>query len=1204
MMSKGYRAANRTGFLGMVVVVAVLCAYVGVAHAESSWWQVTSTPTPSIIRPGDGHDEVQQLAVSAEGGQFVLLEPGDFEFAFFKWDATPEEVQTGLEGLYGKGNVEVTGGPGDAGARKPYVITFVGALADHEVPLIEGAYSPSFLEGGRKEAVVTELTPGSSDGELVLAVTNLGDGTVHAAGSPVTITDKLPPGLTAIGIAGGDSHDNYLVNKTLSCSLSSLSCTFEGVLAPYEQLEIVINVSAQAGASEQLENEVLVSGGNTPPVNVRRPLTVGSAQTPFGVENYELYPANEDGSPATQAGSHPFQLTTTLDLDTKLEPVWWPFGKRFLTEVHPAALVKDLHFNIPPGLIGDPTPLPQCSDAQFSVPEKGQGNSAYNNCPANTAIGVATVVVSNALSQETMPEVITVPLFNLVPSHGEPARFGFSPLVGSVTLDTYVRTGGDYGVVVHVDNITQLVGFMASEVTFWGVPGDPRHNQSRGTECLEGSFAGAAPCTSGGEEHPSPFVILPTSCTGPLQTSIEADSWANPGVFTSKGYTFQSIQGEPLGMDGCNRLSFEPSISLTPDGQSGSTPTGLTVGVHVPQTASLNPTGDAESTVKDTTVALPVGVGLNPTAADGLSSCGLGEIGLESAVEQTCPESSKVGTVEIRTPLLPNPLVGAAYLAQQDANPFGSLIALYLVVRDPISGVLVKLAGQVTPDPVTGQLVSTFKETPQLPFEDLSLHFFGGSRAPLGTPALCGGYTTRASIAPWSGNAPVESSSEFRITSGPNDSPCSNPLPFDPSLTTGSLNIQAGAFTPFTMTMSREDGNQNLDAIQLKMPPGLLGTLSSVKLCGEAEGNAGTCGPESLIGHTTVSVGLGGNPYTVTGGEVFITGPYDGAPYGLSIVNPAKAGPFDLGKVVVRAKIEVNPENAALTITSDSTGPYAIPQILDGIPLEIKHVNVSIDRPDFTFNPTNCAPQQIGGGLTSSQGAFSALHVPFQVTNCAVLAFKPIFSVSTNGKTSRAKGASLNVKLTYPKAAFGTQANIGKVKVDLPKQLPSRLTTLQKACPDSVFNANPASCPADSRIGSATATTPVLPVHLEGPAYFVSHGGAKFPELIVALSGEGVTVYLHGETFISPAGITSSTFRTIPDVPIGTFELKLPQGPDSALAANGNLCTSKLVMPTTFVGANGVSLKQSTPITVTGCPKHKTKTKKAKKKSKHKKKGK
>jgi hypothetical protein len=564
-------------------------------------------------------------------------------------------------------------------------------------------------------------------------------------------------------------------------------------------------------------------------------------------------------------------------------------------------------------------------------------------------------------------------------------------------------------------------------------------------------------------------------------------------------------------------------------------------------------------------VTLPAGVAIDSAGADGLQACSLGEVGLESPMEQSCPEAAKVGTVEIKTPLLPNPLVGAAYLAQQNANPFGSLVALYMVVKDPVSGVIVKLAGEVKPDAVTGQLVSTFKETPQLPFEDLALHFFGGSRAPLGTPALCGSYSTMASIVPGSGNPAVQ---------------------FAPSLSTGSLNLQAGAFTPFTMTMSREDGNQNLDAIQLKMPPGLLGEISKVKLCGEAEGNAGTCGPESLIGETVVSVGLGGNPFTVKGGRVYITGPYAGAPYGLSIVNPAKAGPFDLGQVVVRAKIDVDPTNAAITITSDSTGPYRIPQIIDGIPLEIKHVNVTITRPEFTFNPTNCAPQQIGGSLTSSQGAVSTLHVPFQVTNCAVLGFKPIFSVSTAGKTSRAGGASLNVKLTYPKAPFGSQANIGKVKVDLPKQLPSRLTTLQKACPDSVFNANPAACPAASRIGSATATTPVLPVHLEGPAFFVSHGGAKFPELIIALSGQGVTVYLHGETFINKAGITSSTFRTIPDVPIGTFELHLPQGANSALAANGNLCASRLIMPTTFVAANGMSIHQSTPITVTGCPKH------------------
>jgi hypothetical protein len=1045
------------------------------------------------------------------------------------------------------------------------------------------------------------------EGQVVVEVSNLGDAYANAVEDPVSIVEKLPAGVTPAAVypEGGGSTIGYDYAKSLtSCATAgqTVTCTYSGLpLLAYERLMIAIDVKVTPGAGDGM-NEVNVAGGGASPVVARHRLALSDSVPPYGVENYEITPEEEGGAVDTQAGSHPFQLTTTLTLNTNAVPIFNPF-KEDLPEAQPLEFTKDLRFNLPAGLVGNPTPLPKCS--MFVFMEEAAQRPIQ--CPDNTVVGVASPIVTNINKNARVPYAFSTPLYSLEPSVGEPARFGFFvPFAQPVILDVSVRTGGDYGVVVTVPDLTQDVEFIGNQVTFWGVPADPRHDSTRnfcidhfGEQTAGEGFKWEFSCPV--QEKPQPLLDLPTSCTGPLHTSVEADPWSAPGQFTApREYIFANLVSEPYGQDGCNRLNFEPSIQVAPDGQQGSTPTGLTVGVHVPQESSLNPSGLSDSTLKNTTVTLPAGVALNPAAADGLMACSTEQVGLDSPAPIACPEASKVGTVEIATPLLPTPLVGAAYLAAQDANPFGSLVAMYIVVENKTAGVLVKLAGEVKPDPVTGQLVATFKETPQVPFENLNLHFFGGSRAPLGTPALCGSYSTTASFAPWSGNAAVGSSSEFQITSGPNGSACSNPLPFDPSLTTGSLNIQAGAFTPFTMTMSREDGNQNLDAIQLKMPPGLLGTLSSVKLCGEAEGNAGTCGPESLIGHTTVSVGLGGNPYTVSGGEVFITGPYKGAPYGLSIVNPAKAGPFNLGKVVVRAKIEVNPEDAALTITSDATGPYAIPQILDGIPLEIKHVNVSVDRQDFTFNPTNCAPQEIGGSLTSSQGAVSTLHVPFQVTNCAVLKFKPIFSVSTAGKTSRAKGASLNVKLTYPKAAFGTQANIGKVKVDLPKQLPSRLTTLQKACPDSVFDANPASCPADSRIGSATATTPVLPVHLEGPAYFVSHGGAKFPELIVALSGEGVTVYLHGETFISKAGITSSTFRTIPDVPIGTFELHLPQGPDSALAANGNLCTSKLAMPTTFVGANGVSIKQSTPVTATGCPKHKAK--KAKKTNKHKKK--
>jgi hypothetical protein len=1057
------------------------------------------------------------------------------------------------------------------------------AVADGPVWNARGAVAPANL-------------PPGGEGVVIVTVTNLGDATVTASSAdPVRISATLPEGVTATSIGQDETALDGLGRGPLevNCELASLSCEGNGEMLTYNLVEIVIHVSV-AGNAHSGAVGISVSGDGAPPVSVSDPVSVSSAPTGFGLERFEMQPLNADGTLDTQAGSHPFQYTTTLmfteglaEQDVSLNP---EDGTEMVAA--PLALPKDLKFDLPPGLVGNPAAVPQCPTGEFQV-----SGEIFSKCPTDTQVGVVTLILSSHGTEladyARQPWFEVAPVYNLEPSIGEPARFGFlAPTVGTaipVFLDTSIRTGSDYGVVVTVHNINQVVSFVGSQVSFWGNPGDPRHNPARGL-CVFGICEGEP---IGLKQVP--FLTLPPSCTGlsnPYTASMTATTWAQPTTPIPGTYMLHEGNGGPVGMDGCNRLPFDPSINLTPDNQDGSTPTGLTVGVHVPQDAALNPTGLAEANVKDTTVALPEGVVLNPAAADGLSACSLEQISLETPGTPTCPDASKVATVEIHTPLLPEPLVGAVYLAAQNANPFGSLVALYIVAEDKKAGVLVKLAGEVHSDGQTGQLVSTFKDTPQLPFEDLKLHFFGGDRAPLATPGLCGSYTTTAFIAPWSGNPPVDSSSTFQITSGPNGSACSSPLPFAPSFTAGMTNIQTGAFSPFTMTMSREDGQQNLKAVQLRTPPGLLGTLSSVKLCEEPQADLGTCGPESLIGETIVSVGLGGSPFSVKGGKVYITGPYHNAPFGLSIVNPAKAGPYDLGQVIVRAKIEVDPITAALTVTTDTSGPYAIPQILDGIPLQIKHVNVTIDRPNFTFNPTNCSKMEIGGSLTSDQGASSVLQVPFQVTNCATLAFKPQFKVSTAGKTSRANGASLNVKLAYPKAPWGSQADIKAVKVDLPKQLPSRLTTLQKACPDSVFNQNPASCPAASRIGTASATTPIIPVGLSGPAYFVSHGGAKFPELIIVLSGYGVTVQLHGETFISPAGITSSTFRTVPDVPIGGFELKLPQGKGSALAANGNLCKTKLKMPTLFTAQNGAVIHQSTPIGVTGCGKTKKKSKK------------
>jgi hypothetical protein len=1023
----------------------------------------------------------------------------------------------------------------------------------------------------------TYLPPGG-EGVVVGLASNLGDGEVKAGGNPVTLTDTLPAGLTATSVEGRAGLLG--IYGSLECTGSStVVCTYEGSLPPYEQLEAIIHVKVE-GASSGEPNEVSVTGGGAPSASASQPLTVSASKTPFGVESYELTPEDVGGGPATQAGSHPFQLTTSLFLNGGPETI----SSGSQTVVGQPAMPKDLKFALPPGLVGNPIPFPRCSDTQFT-----SGEAGADECPADTQLGVAKVSVF-------IPGLgffaISSPVFNLVPATGEPARFGFLAFVVPVVLDTSVRTGGNYGVTVSVDNITQLAALYESQVTFWGVPGDPRHDLSRGSHCVGLGLLVGSGCTSPEDTVGAPLLSLPTSCgsvSEPLTSSMTADSWSEPSNAQEAVYRWHEDSGAPLALDGCNRLGFEPSINVAPDGQDASTPTGLTVGVHVPQETILNPNGLAQSNLKDTTVALPEGVQLSPAAADGLGSCALEQIGLESASAPSCPESAKIGTVELTTPLLKNTLRGAVYLAAQDANPFGSLVAMYIVVEDRQDGILIKIPGEVKLNEHSGQAVAVFDNTPELPFEDLELHFFGSARAPLTTPPLCGSYTTEASFAPWSGNAPAEPSSTFQITSGPNGSPCADPRPFTPGFQAGSTNLQAGAFTPFELTMSRPDADQTLAGLSVQLPPGLSGDLSKVQLCPEPQASTGACPAGSLIGHTVVSAGLGNAPFTVEGGQVFITGPYEGAPFGLSILNPAKAGPFDLGFVVVRAKVEVDPTTAALHIVSDP-----LPTILDGIPLQIQHVNVSVDRPEFTFNPTNCDPMQLTGTMTSTEGASASVGTPFQVTNCASLGFKPGFGVSTSGKTSRANGASLDVKLTYPSAPAGTVSNIAKVKVELPKQLPSRLTTLQKACTEATFNANPANCPAASKVGEAVASTPILAGGLSGPAYFVSYGNAKFPELVVVLKGEdGVTVDLHGETFISKKGITSSTFNTVPDVPVGSFELKLPEGPYSALAANGNLCKQKLAMPTEFVAQNGARIHQSTKLAVTGCPK--SKARKAKK---------
>ncbi len=1023
--------------------------------------------------------------------------------------------------------------------------------------------------------VPTNLAPGG-EGTIVVVAANHGNGTAKGSSTPIVLSDKLPAGLKVTKIFGIDGTGTFGMN----CQpLPATTCTYTHDLLPYERVQMTVFVKVETGAGT-LQNIVEASGGGAAPTGAKSErVVVSSTPAPFGVNQYELTPENEDGSTDTQAGSHPFQLTTTLALNENARE-------------EPVATPKNLQFTLPPGLIGNIAKRPQCSEVDFT-PEEGS-----NHCPGDTAVGVAEVTIREQRQFKEGAKTLTIPVFNLVPSRGEPARFGLAPINDAVVLDTSVRTGKDYAVVVTATNTSQAAGLIASSVTFWGVPEAHSHDASRGWECIRGGLVRRSfmpPCEPSSTANPQAFLTLPTSCGTPLESPMRPQSWV-PGA-----PLLGDVQVEhPVTLGGCENLQFEPTIKVTPESPFGSTPSGLTTNVIVPQTGTLSPTGLAESTVRNTTVSLPPGLMLSPAASNGLLACTSEQMGFLGAEEPTqtnndefsseasfCPDPAKVGTVQIKTPALEHELTGSVYLAHQDTNPFQAPLVIYIVAYDPISGVRVKLAGKVTPVEGTGQIVSTFENTPEVPFEELKLSFFGGPRASVSTPALCGSYTTTTDFTPWSGQAHATPSADFSITGGPNGEPCSpSPQSFAPAFQAGAENTQAAAFSPFTLTIGRPDGQQSLNGITVHLPEGMAAVLASVTPCQEPpSGQPWACDGASLLGHATTTSGLGSEPVTLSG-NVYLTTGYNGAPFGLLVETAAKTGPFDLGLVDVRSRINVDPNTAAVTVTTDG-GPRGeiVPTFLKGVPVQLKQINVTIDRPNFQFNGTNCNATNITGTLGGDGGAAAAVSWPFQVTNCASLPFAPKLSASAGHQGSKVNGVNLNV--TVESAGLG-QANIKKVDLQLPAALPSRLTTIQKACLAAVFAANPASCPEGSNIGRAKISTPVLKNPLEGPAYLVSHGGAAFPDVEFVLQGEGILLILDGHTDIKK-GITYSRFEAAPDAPFTKFVTELPAGPHSALTAfvpvakKYSLCGTKLLMPTEIVAQDGATIKQTTNIAVTGC---------------------
>jgi hypothetical protein len=868
------------------------------------------------------------------------------------------------------------------------------------------------------------------------------------------------------------------------------------------------------------------------------------AQAGFGAASFEAGTCMETSckytsNPSvfyTQAAGHPPWGITKFEINHSGSDV-------------EGAPLKRIRVDVPPGLAADPQALPKCARAQFEADPGG--------CPAASQVGTteleaAVEPVRGSGIAAALPK-LSGAVYNLEPSPGLPLDFGIDvePAGELVTpvhllLEGHVDWSGDYHEYFEINNVPDEAEIkVLGELLPIKAPLTVLMSQL--------NFNGRA-----GQGN---FLTLPSVCSSSTTSHLELESYA--------GEISRTETHTPVGVEGCDKVPFEPTATVTPEIAASDQPDGATTVVEVPQNVGAGEINTSD--IRDAHVALPEGLTLNPAAAHGLQACSAAQIAIGTTTPVTCPAGSRVGTVTIETDLPPGSLSGPVYLG----SPGGGAITdppftIYLDAEASSLGVSLRLQGSATPNPSTGRLEVTFANNPQLPFSALILSLNGGAHAPLANPLTCGSAPTESLFTPYTGAAAALSATPFTTTG------CPAALPFSLAQSTPNSSPDAGAYTSYTFNLARSDGQQYLSQLTTVLPPGLVGAIPSVTLCGEPQAQAGACPAASQIGSATANVGAGSDPYPFTG-PVYLTGPYNGAPYGLSIPINATAGPFSLGTVVTRASINVDPHTARVIATS------TLPTIVKGIPLRLQDLSVAINRPSFLFNPTNCGPLASETTLTSTFGATQDLASPFQVGSCGALAFTPSFKAYSDAKTSRAKGVSLQVDITQ--AAH--QANIKSVFVSLPKQLPSRLTTLQKACPEATFAANPVSCrPLGAEVGNATVLTPVLPGRLTGSAYLVSHGGAAFPDLDLVLEGDGVHVILTGNTNIKK-GITSSTFATVPDVPISSFALSLPVGPHSALAADGSLCARRLVMPTTITAQSGAQIKQSTRISVTRCPKPK-----------------
>jgi hypothetical protein len=987
----------------------------------------------------------------------------------------------------------------------------------------------------------TNFASGDHGDQLILTAVDSGQATAEGSVTPITITATLPPsGLTLAPAGVIASVGGFPSGAAMSCQTTpTISCTTTDAVIPGEVLKMVLNVDVANSAAGVLASQLSVAGGGGATVEATVSATISSTPAGFGIAPGSLLSARSNG----QAGAHP-TLTTAFSLATKAVDT-------------PAGAANDFELDLPPGIVADAASFAECSLTGVSV----------GSCPAETALGRA-FVTTQAAGGGSGTEDFSLPIYNLAPSTGEPAAFAFDiPGRPPERLDLSFSSTGGYHLRVAGGGLDEAAPLLSTILTLWGVPADV-----------------------GGEGPRRALLTNPTSCGAEALTTLLLGSAADADHLSPAQTSL-----DPTG--GCGLLAFEPTIDVRPETTTADSPTGLLAEVHLPQ--NEDPDGLAEAQLKQAVVSLPPGLVLDPSVTNGLEACSFAQIGISAtgvANEEapSCPEASMLGTIEVDTPLVDHPLPGSIYLARQGENPFDSIFAAYLVIDDPAAGVLIKLAGKLEPDRQTGRLTASFDQSPQLPYEDVKLHFFGGNRSPFATPATCGTKTTTSELTPWSSpeDAPVVATGSFQIDHGAGGSACAaseGQEPNTPSFEAGTTSTTAGTYSPFVLRLRREDGTQRFKSLGLTLPKGLIGKLAGIPYCPDAqiaaaEASAGSleqkspsCPAASELGTITVAAGDGPTPL-VAHGHAYLAGPYKGAPISIVTITPALGGPFDLGTAVDRLASYIDPETAQIHTVTE-----AIPQILDGVPLDVRSIAVSLDRPGFMLNPTSCKPMAFSGSVTSPAGASASLSSPFQVEGCRRLGFRPHFSLQLKGGTKRADFPSLRATLTMPK---GAHANLASVVVSLPRSEFTEQGHIKTICTRVQFaagNGDGEECPKASIYGHAEIQTPLLEKPLRGPVFQRSSSNV-LPDLVVSLRGQ-IDLAEDGKIDSDKMGGIRTTFGLVPDAAFSKFRLVMEGGKKGLLVNSENICSKPQRARIAMVAQNGKRLIER-PLIANDCKKH------------------